>query len=190
MTSLGSLGKQRAAVDLDFDWFGETIRVHSMASDLIEIEFLEKAQNINMDGVDLNAGLTPEAMTVMNTAAHAATNAMIGSIKRIIHPDDWDRFWAAAIANGQHLQDLMEVQKTITEAIVEAQAGFPTGPPSASPGGQPKQATGPSSTAGSLSPGPLTDADKALAMWRGRPDLQEFVVDKEDAERKALSPPG
>ncbi len=111
MASLGSFGRKREPLDLDFDFFGETIRVHPMSSDLVELDFLEKAQSLDLADLDLTAELTPENMARMSQAARVAADMAMGSVRQIIHPDDWELFKATAIANGQNLQDLMEVQR-------------------------------------------------------------------------------
>jgi hypothetical protein len=188
MASLGSLGRPKQVVDLDFDYFGETIRLNPLASDLVEIDFMEQAARIDLDGVDLNAELNSETMALMTRAAKAATDAAVGSVRRLIHPDDWGKFWRLSITHGQNLVDLMEIQKEIQAALVEATTGFPTGPSSDSPPGA--ASTPEKSVAGSPSPAALplsppagaSTADKALAMLRKRPDLQEFVVMNEEAE--------
>jgi hypothetical protein len=196
MTSLGSLGRRKQPVDLDFDWFGHTIRVAPTASDLVEIEFLGQASLIDLEAVDLNAQLDAQALAKMGAAAAAASNVAIGSVKKLIHPDDWATFWKAAVDNGQDLADLMEVQKAISAAVTEARSGFPTGRPSDSSDGP---ATTPESSAADSSspaaptrslPAGLSDADQTLAMLRGRPDLQEFVVMQEEAERKRAAAVG
>lgn len=192
MVSLGTLGRQRQPIDMDFDWFGQTIRVHPMASDLVEYDFIERAASIDLAGLDLDKIRADGQITADNigdlqklvAASQAASQAQMASIKNLIHPDDWDRFWKLAIDNGQNLDDLAQVQRTITAAL----ADFPTGPPSDSSDGRTPPETAPSSTAASLLRAPVTDADKALAAWRGRPDLQEFVVMQEEAEKqRALS---
>lgn len=190
MASLGSLGRKRPTVDLDFDYFGETIRVNPAASDLIEIEFLEKAGKIDLDDVDLNADLTPETMARVTVAARAATDATIGSVRNVIHPDDWTRFWSTAITNGQNLADLMELQKTLTEAI----AGFPTGQSSGSSTGP---TTEPPRSEADLpsqdtTPAPAPEgpyslaADRSLRRLQGRPDLQVAILRAHDARAEDL----
>lgn len=195
MTSIGSLGKKKPAVDLDFDYFGQTIRVNPTASDLVEIEFLRTASGVDLDDIDLSAELTaesfaelsPESQAKLTKAARSGADMAVNSVKQLIHPDDWDRFWSTAIVNGQDLADLLELQKAITAAVAEAAAGFPTGPSSDSSDGP--ASTPPRSVAVSPSPARAPSvADGALAMLRGRPDLQEFVVMNEEAEkRKALT---
>lgn len=194
MASIGSLGRRKPAVDLDFDYFGETIRVNPVASNLVEIDFLRTASGVDLDDIDLSAGLTeesfagfsPQVQAKVTKAASSSVDIAVASVKRLIHPDDWDRFWTTAIANGQDLEDLLEAQQAITAAVAEAAAGFPTGPSSDSPDGP--ASTPPRSAAVSPSPVAGSASDRALVLLRGRPDLQEFVVMNEEAEKaKALA---
>lgn len=173
MTSIGRFGTKHAEVDLTFDYFDETIRVNPDASQLTIVEFLDQASQISQNDEVLGA------RTVMKL------------LHEIVHPDDFEGFWATAKRERQQTPELMELAKAVMEAI----AGFPTGQQSASP-------TGPSNTrpksvvdlpsqdppTPNLSPASSSAADKALAMLRGRPDLQEFVVMNEEAERaKAMT---
>ncbi len=185
MASLGSLGKRRDPLDIDFDWFGHSVRVNPVASDLIEVEFLEKASAIDLDGVDLDkigAGgeVTGEDLQAMNQvmkAGRAAQQAQVGAIRQLIHPDDWDVFWREAVANGQSLADLMDVQRALTEAITKARTGFPTGQSSGSSAGA--ETTPPRFEVDLPSPDvpgldPLTL--QGLQVTDGRPDLQVAVL--------------
>ncbi|MDR7278936.1 hypothetical protein [Catenuloplanes atrovinosus] len=186
MASLGSFGRKREPLDLDFDFFGETIRVHPMSSDLVELDFLEKAQSLDLADLDLTAELTPENMARMSQAARVAADMAMGSVRQIIHPDDWELFKATAIANGQNLQDLMEVQRGLVEAI----AGFPTGPSSGSSSGA--ETTGPKSAADSSSPAPTAPtlsqpAIQALRQLGDRPDLQVAVLHADTAREVPAS---
>ena len=181
MASLGTLGVAKPAIDLDFDWFGHTVRVAEYASDLVELEFLTAAGKISVEDTDNAAA----GLGVTVAGASAAVEAVLGSIRRLIHPEDWQTFWDAAIAHGQQLEDLLAVQKAITEAIAE----FPTGLRSGSTPGP--QSVPSSSAAGSSSPAltQLLDADQALRAWSGRPDLQECVVlNEEHRQARAASP--
>ena len=195
MATIGSLGRKRPALDLSFDYFGETIRVHPGASNLVELEFMEKAKGIQLsaEGLDLDnldaadeAGTLKAAQTVARMAS-LASDAVVGTLRKLIHPDDWDAYWRLAQANGQLLDDLMADQKAILTAVTEAAARFPTGPSS---GSSPGPTTTPAKFEVDL-PSPdvptpslvagTTTADKALRMLRGRPDLQEFVVKNEES---------
>lgn len=197
MASIGSLGRKKPAIELDFDYFGESIRVNPHASNLVEIDFLRVASGIDLDDIALDAELTdediaklpPQTQARIAKAGLSNVDIIIASVRKLIHADDWDRFWATAIANGQDLEDLLEVQKAVTAAVAEAVAGFPTGPSSDSSDGS--ASTAPRSVAAAPSPTPAppssSAADEALVMLRGRPDLQEFVVMHEEARAKATA---
>ncbi|MEU1810947.1 hypothetical protein [Micromonospora aurantiaca (nom. illeg.)] len=198
MASIGSLGRKRPALDLTFDYFGETIRVAPGASNLVEMEFMEKAKGIQItaDGLDLdNLDTADEASTAKAVAAVAkmaelATDVVVGTLRKLIHPDDWATYWRLAQLNGQMLDDLMADQKAILAAVTEAAAGFPTGPSSGSspsPASTPARfevdLPSPATSTPSLPAAGPTSADRALNLLHGRPDLQEFVVMKEESER-------
>ena len=160
MATLGSFGRAYAKVDLDFDWFEAKIRVNPAASKASVVEFLSNAADVPRDDEVTAARLIMQMM------------------REVIHPDDFDRFWAIAKRERQDPQtDIMP----IAQAVIEATSGFPTGQPTASPGGP--ATTPPNSTAAGSSPVPQSTADRALALLRGRPDLQEFVVLQEESQR-------
>lgn len=176
--TLGSLGnKQRAKVDMDFDYFGETIRVHPDASDLRVMDFMMRVGKLDMENEE-------HAQEIMA--------ALSEQLLMQIHPEDASLFWETAKANNQVMADIMAVSKTIMEAV----ADFPTGQPSDSADGQ--TTTDLSSALDSLnradrraavkelvkSPGKRTaDAERALTLLQGRPDLQVAVVRAEAARR-------
>lgn len=161
MASIGSLGTIRDAVELDFDYFGLVIRVNPDTTDLNLWEFLEGATGVDAED---------------NTKSIRAVGAYLHDL---IHPDDWQTFWAAAKANRQQLQDLMQTARDISAAV----AGFPTGRRSDSSDGPPT--TSPRSGAGTSSERRAarrtttitTDAQAALEMVGGRPDLKVVVAD-------------
>ena len=186
--SIGDLGVRREPVDLEFRYFGSVIRVHPAASDTVELEFLDAGRDIDIDALqgkdlaelDLDEKLA--AVSTIGKAVRAGYLLIKSSLQQVIHPDDWPTYWRLAHENGQRIADLMADLKRITVAVVEADTGFPTMPPSAS-------ADGPETTrqsyAGASSSAPArrsSDADKALQMLSARPDLQEFVVLQEEAE--------
>lgn len=167
MNSLGSFGRRYDRVERDFDYFGETIRVNPDASKITLVEFMAEA-----GGVD-------QADEVR------AAQLIIRTMREAVHPDDWDRFWTIA---KRERQDPQEDLMPIAQAVLEAVTGFPTGPASGS-------TAGPATTSQRFTvdlpsqavPGPVLNAqpstaDKALAMLRGRPDLQEFVVKQEEVQ--------
>lgn len=192
--SIGTLGVSRAPTDLDFDYFGATIRVHPDASDTVELEFMEVGKDIDLSdlqGKDV-AELDEKTQAVLTRANRALVTGyglVRSSLQQVIHPDDWDTFWQTARANRQRIGDLMTVLKRVTAAVVEADTGFPTLPPSGSPAGP--ESIPASSAAGSswAAAGQSSDADQALKMLRGRPDLQEFVVLQEEADTAKAAQP-
>lgn len=168
MGSLGSLGTQRDAVELDFDWFGATIRVHPDASDLQTADMM-----MQFGGLDLDD----------DEGARAAMESVSEHLLGQIHPEDRDEFWRLAKANRQQMADIIAVSKAITEAV----AGFPTGQPSDStdtPKSMSKKSSGGSSSAGRAQrraqTRELTAAtqrrhqvqDQAAEILSGRPDLR------------------
>lgn len=196
--SIGDLGVRREPVDLEFRYFGAVIRVHPAASDTVELEFLDAGRHIDLDVLqdqdltDLDDDQKIATIAAMGKAVRAGYLLVKGSLQQVVHPDDWDTYWRLAKANGQRIVDLLADLKRITAAVVEADTGFPTTPPSGSDGG--RESTPPKSAGGSSSAAarPASDADKALAMLRLRPDLQEFVVlqqESEQARSRQLSGP-
>lgn len=89
-------------------------------------------------------------------------------LRGMIHPDDFDRFWLTAKKNRQGMEDLFK----LTQKIVEKVADRPTKSPSSSSSGRRK--TGRKSKQGSSS--------RALTLLEGRPDLQEVVVRRQEAQ--------
>lgn len=174
---LGELGTPRAAVDMDFPYFGEIIRVHPEASDLAAAELMLKAQDIDLRGdVDINDASTWDAETTKVMVE--AENLAMSMIRQQIHPDDWDRFWKTARANRQNTVDLMNVTKTIAAEV----AKFPTGPLSVSSGG--RRNTSKKSKGGSSSrPAGYGSATRALRLLDGRPDLKMAVWQADRAKR-------
>lgn len=166
MASIGSLGTIRDAVDLEFDYFGLVIRVNPDTTDLNMFEFLETASNI--EEADNTQGI----------------RAIGGYLHDLIHPDDWQTFWAAAKGNRQQLMDLMQTARAIAEAV----SGFPTGQRSDSSGGPPttsrKSGGGTSSQrrAGRRTQQITEDSQAALSMMDGRPDLKVVVADAHQAQ--------
>ncbi|MGW3608939.1 hypothetical protein ACWD6N_03470 [Micromonospora sp. NPDC005163] len=183
----------REPLDLEFDYFGETIRIHPQATDAVEMEFLRAGEEVDLsvfDGVDLSKvdAVDPEklagAVKAMNQILRAGVQAALDALRQLIHPEDFDRYWRIGMQHGQQIRDRMTDIRAITTAVVEATTDFPTGRLAASPTGP--GATPPGSTAGSPSPAPASDLEVALALERGRPDIQEFyVMQAEDKARAA-----
>lgn len=189
--NIGTLGKQREPWDLEFTYFGEVVRVHPQATDAIEIEFLDAAGDIDLEelqAVDMNEiEALPiekrlEMLRSMNKVVERGHRALMSALHNLIHPDDFDKYWKLGVAHGQQVRDRMADVRAITAAVVEATTDFPTGQQSDSPPGP--SPTPPSSAAGSPSRvAHPTDLQVALALERGRPDIQEFYV--MEAERVA-----
>jgi len=183
--SIGSLGRKREPLDLEFDYFGSKIRVNPHATDAVEIEFLEAGRDVDVEGLadldlsDLEA-LKPEDQARLLTAASrsvtAGFKATMTALHDLIHPDDFATYWRLAKENGQQVSDLWADIRALTGAVVEATTDFPIGRRSGSPDGSPR--TPDSSAVGSPSPDLLSGSDlhQALALERGRPDIQEFYV--------------
>lgn len=163
--SLGSFGVQRDQVDLDFEYFGHTIRVHPDASDLKSMDMLMAIGDLDMDDED-------SANEIMS----GLSEMLLGQI----HPEDAEKFWEVSKQNRQQMKDIMAVSKAITEAV----AGFPTSQPYAS--------TPTATRVGQKSGGDSSsrrerralarkartneDTQAALTLLHGRPDLQKAVV--------------
>ncbi|MEV7264711.1 hypothetical protein AB0N38_14275 [Micromonospora aurantiaca] len=189
--SIGTLGRSRERLDLEFRYFDAVIRVHPAATDAVELEFLEAARGVDvaaLEGIDTSdvASLTPdkaaEVARVMGRAVYASYRALLESLHRLIHPDDWETYWRVGMEHGQTVTDRMRDMKAITRAVTEATTDFPTGQRSASPGGP--ATTPPGSADGSPSPAPASDLERALALERGRPDIQEFYLMQAEAEER------
>lgn len=184
--SIGQLGTRREPLDLDFTYFGATIRVHPHASDRVELEFLDAGRDVDFDALsgsnlaELDEAEAAKKLSTLSRALVRAHRLIKDSLREVVHPDDFDTYWRLARENGQQIVDLMADLKRITAAVVEAETGFPTTPPSAS---QPGPATTPAKSAdgsSSEAAAALSDTDAALRLLRGRPDLQEFVVMAEE----------
>lgn len=191
--NIGTLGKARDPLDLEFTYFGSTIRVHPQATDAVELEFLQAGRDIDMsalEGVDLSKvdAVEPEklqaALRAMSQAVQAGMRAVDTALRRLVHPDDFALYWRLGMEHGQQIRDRMSDVKFISDAVVEATTDFPHGLRAGSPVGP--ATTPPGSGDASPSPAgpPPTDLERALALERGRPDIQEFyLMQAEDAER-------
>lgn len=154
MPSLGTFGVVRPPLDLDFHWFGATIRLNPRASDLSFTEFMSTADGIalpDFDDIDED-NPTAEQLQQMATAVNAmtaVTKALQRMLREQIHTDDWPEFWRLAKENGQQNSDLLAVSKALGQEIAEHLTGFPTGPSSGSadtPSPMSTRSTGGSST--------------------------------------------
>lgn len=175
MASLGNFGVAREPLDLDFQWFGATIRVNPDASDLDFMEFMHSAENVELP--DDIQDLTPaQQMAILNTM-NSVTTAMNNFVRDQIHPDDWPEFWRLAKANRQRNSDLMQLSRDITAAV----SRFPTGQQSAST--TTPSSTRPRSGAGSSSVGRQQEVMRlALEHLPQRPDLRSALKRQQAAE--------
>ncbi len=144
MVRLGDLGVAKGFPEPDtFDWFGSVVRTNPGMSDLVLADFIELASAVDID----DARQAAQAMGVVK-----------GFIRDLIHPDDFDSFWATAKRERQSLVDVLGVGKV----IVARQTDRPTMRPSVS-------TDGPSPTPTSS----VSDvASTAASAHPGRPDLQ------------------
>jgi hypothetical protein len=208
----GRLGRERPPLDIEFDYFDEVIRVHPYATDAVEAEFMEAATGVNLAdlvGLDLtqftalDRGEQAHILQKMSEAQQNAYRALKKALRELIHPDDFERYWDVGNKHGQQIRDRSADIKAITEWVLDEITDFRTGQPSGSAGGQPT--TQPQSAADSSSPEgagpggtgaaealtgtvvlPGSDLERALALERGRPDIQEFyLMQAEEAEQAA-----
>lgn len=165
MASLGRFGRTHTRVDLDFDFFEATIRVNPSCSELALIDFLAEAGNV--DQADEVRG----AQLIMRM------------LREVVHPDDFDRFWAIAKRERQNPQaDLMPIM----HQVIEATTAFPTGQPSASGAGPTStpprfEVDLPSQDVPTLDPITL----QGLRITQDRPDLQVAVLRANEARASA-----
>lgn len=165
MASLGRFGRAYDRIDLDFDWFEVKIRVNPSCSKAALIEFLAEAGDVDQADEVRGAKLIMRMM------------------REVVHPEDFDRFWAIAKRERQDPQtDLMP----IAQQVIQATSDFPTGQSSASGAGH--ATTLPRFEVDLPSPGapgldPLTL--QGLHLTQDRPDLQVAVL--RAAESRAAS---
>lgn len=156
MASIGTFGRQYEKVELDFDYFEATIRVNPSCSRAALVEFLA------------------EAGTVDQQDEVRAAQLIMRTMREVVHPDDFDRFWTIAKRERQDPQtDILP----IAQQVIEATTGFPTGQPSASGPGPatttPRYEVGlPSADIPSLDPLTL----QGIRSTEGRPDLQAAML--------------
>jgi len=169
VSSLGDLGKPRVSAGLTFGWFGATIRVSDAASDLVFLDFIASSSGVSFDPDNLTPGQVASAST-----------AIMDYLRSQVHADDWAEFWRLAKDNGQTIEDLMTVARSITEAV----SRFPTGRPTASLSGPPSTpersedvSYSPVSPLGIIDP----KVDRAFSLLKGRPDLKSVVWDAQAA---------
>ena len=179
--SIGSLGVKRDAVDLEFDYFGATIRVHPDATDLGVADLMSAFGDLDIDDED---------------GAREVMGGVAGFLRDNIHPDDRQKFWEIAKQNRQQLRDIIDVARAITEAVAEAASGFPTGQPSDSPpttpsasrrskGGTSSQARAERRRASAETSRARAVQQQAMGELEGRPDLKLALarhIANQDAE--------
>lgn len=156
---LGDLGEDKGTLNITFGWFGQRIRVNPGAGELELMDFLVKAEDIDVgeNEQDLEKSLP-------------AIKAVLDFLGRQIHPDDWDVFYDLAKTHRQSTMDLMNVAMKIVNRV----AGFPTGPSGDS--GTGTKPTGQKSKDGSSSPD-LDLTRRALSLVPAtRPDLAMAYV--------------
>lgn len=159
MGKLGTFGEVATEIhEADtFDYFGEELRVHPLLTDAELVDWLDEASKT--DETDPRAG------------------AMVKDFMRaVVHPDDFEQFWALGKQHRQSIEDRLRVANALMEAVV----GRPTERRSDSPSGR-------GTTRGS------SPADFALAAQRkleadGRADLAVAALQhREYAEVKTRS---
>lgn len=183
MTSIGKLGVHRDPVALEFEYFGETIRVHPDATDLDVADLMASVGELDIDDEE------------------SAKEAMVGLGQFLvgkIHPEDRERFWTLAKSNRQQIRDILDVARAITEAVAEAASGFPTGQPSDSPsptateskksrGGTSSQARAQRRADSAETARRRRVTEDAMGMLDGRPDLKLALARQQAAEQEPES---
>jgi hypothetical protein len=151
--------------ELTFGYFGKTIRVNPQSGELVYLDFMAKAMEIDEENESEGVKITMDFL------------------KQQIHDEDWSDFWKLAKENRQTLNDLM----TLSKVIVEATAAFPTTPSPDSASTLPatnKKSKAVSSSRGNhraIESAELPVEDAAYAALEGRPDLQRAVQQASEA---------
>lgn len=101
MSSLGSFGTPREAEDVTFEWFDKTIRVNPSFGELDLADFMEMAGGVDETHVS-------EAMTLLK-----------GSMRAVVHEDDFDEFWTIAKRERQDADDVMKVYLAVVEMVTD-----------------------------------------------------------------------
>lgn len=153
---LGSFGKSHAPQDEEvFEFLGEEFKLSPDVSELEFLDFMSKANAIDMEASD-KAAAQANAMSTLKEY-----------LSNVVHESDRERFWATAKKHRQSIEDLMTLANGLTEAL----NGVPTGRPSVSSTGRPD--TEPSSKEDVSS--------RALEILNGRPDLQMAVLHAQES---------
>lgn len=115
---LGSLGTERAERDETFNYFTLVdVRVHPDLTDLLLVEFLRRAGQIDEND--------PGAM-----------DALMGFFESLVHPDDFKAFWQESLKHRQMVRDLMRTVQQLLEGLSDR----PTRGRSGSSAGRPNTA--------------------------------------------------
>jgi hypothetical protein len=158
VASLGRFGVAKDAVDDDtFDYFEHQIRVNPEFGELELADFLEAATAVDEENVSASMGLIK------------------GTLRSMVHPDDFDTFWGTAKRERQGILDLMAV----LQAVVEAVADRPTQRPSDS-------SDGPQLTSVSSAGGSSSRVIRRLVA-EGRPSVALMVRQASEARDSAAS---
>lgn len=150
---LGNIGTARPVHDETFNFLDEPdVRVHPDLSNLLLVDFMIAAEKIDADD-------DPQGATKMTRDLFTG----------LVHPDDFDRFWAAARRGRQQVKDLMVVAFTLMEELSER----PTKRRSTSSTGR--------RTTGQKSRGDSSSRVIQRLERQGRPDLAVIVRDAQRA---------
>jgi len=165
---LGNFGTERTVHEETFGFLGENFRIHPEFTDLGMVDFMLRAETVD-EGDEAAA---------MKLVRHQLTG--------IVHPDDWERFWALCIAKRQMYVDLMELMK----GLVQAMSGRPTRRPSGSEPGRShkkRKSKGGSSRRERADGVPAERVDQAVRQLEraGRADLALVVVEADEQQRTA-----
>ncbi len=147
--NLGSFGRAPEPVGEPdtFEYFGATFRVNPEFGQLNFIDFMEHAGSLD------------------DNSAEAAVQVK-EALRITLHPEDFDPFWVASLANRQTTTDLMGLFEAILKAVAETESERPTGRPSVSSDGP-----------GVILPSSVSPpADPAMERFAGRPDQQAAVL--------------
>lgn len=139
MTRIGDWAPAKPKIDMQFGWYGVDMRINPDLSLLAVSDWIERASTM--------ASSDPRAYTMASEV-----------FQTLLHPDDFDMFWAMAKQNRLAEDDLFPLAWDIIAKVTD----LPTDAPSDSSDG--RGTTGEPSTAGLL---PVVLASEA-----GRPDRQ------------------
>lgn len=104
MASLGKFGKEIPTHEVEsdtFDYFGETITVHPLLTDVVFIDFVEIANSISEENV---------------VAGMVAVKELL---RRVIDDTSFDLFWETGNKNRQNLEARMVVAQEVFAAVAD-----------------------------------------------------------------------